>query len=243
MNEKYLYLAINFFSILFPFLFSFYPKSNFSKKWRYLWLAILVPGLFFIVWDEWFTRLGVWGFNPQYLTGTYLFSLPLEEVLFFVCIPYACVFTYEAVNYLIRWRLNQKYTNLITDLLSSGLLLTAAIHYDRWYTAVTFMLLAIFLLLHRWVWKTDVAGKFYVAYLFILIPFFIVNGILTGTGIDDPVVWYNDAENLGIRMGTIPFEDTFYGMLLLMMNVTLFEFLQKRKAGDLHREGARVLRR
>lgn len=229
MKDKFVYLAIDFFSIIFPFIFSFYPKHNFSKKWRYLWVAILVPAIFFVLWDEWFTQMGVWGFTPRYLTGINLGSLPLEEVLFFICIPYACVFTYEAVNYLISWRLSEKYTNLITDLLMFVMLIAGGINIGRWYTGVTFILLAIFLGLHRWVWKTNYLGKFYVAFLFILIPFFITNGILTGTGIEEQVVWYNDAENLGIRMGTIPVEDTFYGMLLLMMNVSLFEYLQKKK--------------
>jgi lycopene cyclase domain-containing protein len=229
LKDKFVYLAIDFFSIIFPFIFSFYPKHNFSKKWRYLWLAILIPAVFFIVWDEWFTQIGIWGFTPRYLTGINLGSLPLEEILFFICIPYACVFTYEAVNYLMAWRLNEKYTNLITDLLMFAMLLAGGINIERWYTSVTFILLAIFLALHRWVWKTNYLGKFYVAFLFILIPFFITNGILTGTGIEEQVVWYNDAENLGIRMGTIPIEDTFYGMLLLMMNVSLFEYLQKKK--------------
>lgn len=229
LNSKYLYLAIDFFSILFPFLFSFYSKARFASKWKYLWIAILLPSLFFIVWDEWFTQLGVWGFNQRYLTGLYFFSLPIEEILFFVCIPYACVFTYEAVNYFISFRLSQKITNLITDLLVVLLLLIGSIQYNQWYTSVTFILTAFFLILHRWAWKSSYLGKFYVAFLFILIPFFIVNGILTGTGIEDQVVWYNDLENLGIRMGTIPVEDTFYGMLLLLMNVSLFEILQKKK--------------
>jgi len=42
-----------------------------------------------------------------------------------------------------------------------------------------------------------------------LIPFIIVNGILTGTGIEGEAVLYNDAENLGLRMGTIPFKTAF----------------------------------
>jgi lycopene cyclase domain-containing protein len=181
------------------------------------------------MWDEWFTQMGVWGFNPRYLTGSYLFSLPIEEILFFICIPYACVFTYEAVNYLISWRMSKKHQDLITDILAGALFLVGVIYFNQWYTSVTFILASIFLNLHRWVWKSDYLGKFYLAFVFILIPFFIVNGILTGTGIEDQVVWYNDAENLGIRMGTIPVEDTFYGMLLLLMNVSLFEYFQKKK--------------
>jgi len=229
LEQKYLYLAIDFFSILFPFIFSFYPKYNFSKKWRYLWLAILLPAIFFILWDEWFTQMGVWGFNPRYLTGIRVSSLPIEEILFFICIPYACVFTYEAVNYLITWRMSRKQQDLITDILAGLLFLLGVIFFDRWYPSVTFILASIYLNLHRWVWKSDHLGKFYVAFIFILIPFFIVNGILTGTGIEEQVVWYNDAENLGIRMATIPVEDTFYGMLLLLMNISLFEFFQKKK--------------
>jgi lycopene cyclase domain-containing protein len=67
------------------------------------------------------------------------------------------------------------------------------------------------------------------AYLFILIPFLIVNGILTGSGIEEPVVWYNDNENLGVRVATIPVEDAFYGILLLVMNVSIFEWLQRKR--------------
>ena len=61
-----------------------------------------------------------------------------------------------------------------------------------------------------------------------LIPFFIVNGVLTGTGIEGNIVWYNDDQNLGIRLGTIPIEDTAYAFSLILMNLFLFYKFKKK---------------
>lgn len=226
--EKYYYLILDILSLAFPLLFSFNSKSNFSKKWKYLGPAIIIPALIFITWDNWFTGMGVWGFNPRYLTGIYVMNLPIEEVLFFLCIPYACVFTYEAVNYFRKSEPLPNNGQRITWILIVGLLAVGIKNYDHWYTGVTCMATAVYLLLLTLVVKPVYLGRFYFAYLFILIPFFIVNGILTGTGLPEPVVWYNHSETLDIRIMTIPVEDTFYGMLLILMNVSIFEELQKR---------------
>ena len=233
MNQRFLYLLLDLFTILFPFLFSFYTPANFSKKWKYLWIAILIPGIIFVIWDEIFTRLGVWGFNPQYLSGIYIGNLPLEEILFFICIPYACVFTYEALNYLIKKDLLLAYAKTISVALILGSTLLGIFNFEKWYTAVTFLALALYIFLLQFVWRVQYLGRFYLSFLFILVPFFIVNGILTGSWIDEPVVWYHDDENLGVRMGTIPVEDVFYGMLLLLMNVSVFEGLQRKQLSDL----------
>jgi lycopene cyclase domain-containing protein len=229
LNPKYLYLSLDLLTILFPFAFSFYSKANFSKKWRYLWVAILIPGIIFIVWDEIFTKMGIWGFNPKYLSGFYLGSLPIEEILFFICIPYACVFTYEAFNYLIKKDLLGSSQKLISTILIILSLVIGLLHTNNWYTCTTFLGLAAYLVLLQFIWKVPYLGRFYFSFCIILIPFFIVNGILTGSWIDDPVVWYNNAENLGIRIGTIPVEDIFYGMLLIVMNVSIFERLQGKR--------------
>jgi lycopene cyclase domain-containing protein len=223
--QKYLYLALDLGSVLVPILFSFHPKKHFASTWR-AWLpAILIPAVVFIVWDEWFTAMRVWGFNPTYLTGVTFGHLPLEEILFFICIPYACLFTYVAVNYLKKEEPLADRGQRITWILIIGLLALGLTNYDRWYTSVTFIALAMFLLYLILVIKPRYLGRFYFSYLFILIPFFLVNGVLTGSWIERPVVWYNDEENLGIRMGTIPFEDTFYGMLLILMSVSIYEGL------------------
>ena len=228
MNSHYLYLLIDFLTILFPMAFSFHPKGNFSKKWKYLAPAICIPAMMFIVWDMAFTKMGVWGFNPNYVVGFYVYNLPIEEILFFICVPYACVFTYEALNYLVKKDMMGKQTTLISALLSMSLLTIGFLNTDRWYTGLTFIACAIFIALLQWKWKMPFLGRFHFSFLFILIPFFIVNGMLTGSGLDEPVVWYNESEMLGLCMGTIPIEDTFYGMLLLLMNISIFESRQNK---------------
>jgi lycopene cyclase domain-containing protein len=228
MNEKYLYLWIDFFTIIFPLAFSFLPINPVYKKWKAILPALTLPAILFLIWDVTFTASGVWGFNPRYITGIYLFNLPLEEVLWFVCIPYACIFSYEAVLFYIKKDIVGYNQKAISSCLVLVLSLVGLIYHERIYTVITFFSMAALIVWTQWIWKPVFLGRFYLAFLFILVPFFIVNGILTGTGLEEPIVWYNNAENLNIRMGTIPIEDTFYGMLLILMNISLFEYLQKK---------------
>ena len=225
--EKYLYLLINIFTVLVPLIFSFYPKAPFYKTWKYLLPAIAIPAIIFIIWDEIFTRLHVWGFNERYLSGIYLGSLPLEEILFFICIPYACVFTYFALNYLIEKDYLFPHQELITSALIVVMLVLGMYNLDKLYTGVTFVFLGLALAFQMLKLRTRYMGRFYFAFTFILIPFFIVNGILTGSFIDEEVVWYNDAQTLALRLGTIPFEDVFYAILLLLLNIGIYEWVKE----------------
>jgi len=95
------------------------------------------------------------------------------------------------------------------------------------YTYITFITLAFVLFLLS-ISKADYLGRFFVSYIIVLVPFLLVNGILTGSLTSEPVVWYNDNFNLGLRIFTIPVEDVFYGMLLILGNVAIYEYLQKR---------------
>ena len=150
-------------------------------------------------------------------------GLPLEEYLFFITIPYASVFTiYVIASYFPGIRLNKAQVNWVSILLIIFLLVLAGIHIDRAYTSVNFIFSAgvigiVFLT------RKDLLSQFFISYGVILIPFGIINGILTGSFIEEQVVWYNDQENLGFRLGTIPFEDIFYGMSLILLNYYLTE--------------------
>ncbi|UBM58896.1 lycopene cyclase domain-containing protein [Marinilongibacter aquaticus] len=224
--RHYLYLLIDLGCILVPFLFSFYRPRAFYKEWKCFFPANLFVAILFVFWDVHFTQIGVWGFNPDYLSGLYLFNLPVEEVLFFICIPYACTFTFFALNYIFPKNALAKYIPGVNLLLVLLLFVLGVRFWDRWYTATSLLSLAAFLLYCQ-IRKVDLSNE-YRAYIAILPFFFASNGILTGSFLEKPIVWYNDLENMGIRMGTIPVEDTFYGFLLILLNIRLYLWCKGR---------------
>ena len=227
MPDKYTYLLVDALCILFPLACSFHPKIQFHKQWRFFALPCIVTAIFFLVWDALFTSAGIWSFNPRYTVGLFLAGLPLEEYLFFFCIPYACVFTYYCVSQFLQLSRFQTAARSTTYVLAAVLLVVALLYPARLYTSLTFLFLAalLYFSIRR---KASFLPSFYVAFAIILLPFFISNGILTGTGLPEPVVIYNNNYNLGIRLFTIPVEDTFYGMLLMLINVTGFDYLHRR---------------
>lgn len=219
---KFTYLLIDLFSVLVPFIFSFHPSLRFYKNWRSLFPAMLLTGGLFIAWDMYFTHLKIWGFNAKYLTGFQIGNLPVEEVLFFLCIPYACVFTYACLNVLIKWKISARTQMVISSLLIAGAVYMALHFLQLSYTSCTFALLALLIFVNQFIFKSKWLSRFYIAYLFLLIPFLIVNGLLTGTGLESPVVWYDPARIVGLRILTIPIEDVFYGMDLILLNVMIY---------------------
>jgi len=226
MND--LYLLLNLGSISVPFLYSFHPRLQLHKRFLWIFVSILLTMAIFIPWDVIFTLHDIWGFNDTYFLRIKFLSLPLEEWLFFICIPFACVFThYALLLYFPNLKLNKTSTKWISSGLMTLLFVLAAVNYDKWYTVINFSLaIPLTYLVYRY--NPKLLQHFLLTFLVMLIPFFIVNGILTGSFIDNQVVWYNNAENLGIRMGTIPVEDSIYAYTLILCNLFLTELFVKK---------------
>ena len=222
-----LYLILNLASFSIPFLYSFEKRMRFIKWWREVFLAISITAFIFLVWDVIFTKNGIWGFNENYLLGINIINLPLEEWLFFICIPYACIFTHYAFQYFFpKLKLAAKTTNTISILLLIILSIVTVVNIQKAYTVYNYSLLIV-ILLYSLITQEKQLKVFYITFLIILIPFFIVNGILTGSFIEGHVVWYNNAENLGIRLGTIPIEDTGYAFSMIFLSIILIEKFKK----------------
>jgi len=223
-----LYFFLNIGSFLIPFLYSFEKRMKYSKRWKVIFPSLVITALFFIVWDIIFTQMGVWSFNPRYHSGIEFFGLPIEEWLFFICIPYASLFIHFSFQYFFpNVALSDSTVKWLYCILMVVIIPVVVFNYDRWYTFVNFSLFILVLTVA--VFKfSEVLKTYFITFLIILIPFLLVNGILTGSFIEEPVVYYNDNENLGIRLGTIPVEDTGYAFTMLLMSLILMKIIEKK---------------
>lgn len=223
-----LYLLINISSFIVPFVYSFEKKMYFIKYWKSVFISIFIVGLFFIIWDIIFTHFGIWGFNPAYHLGIKIWGLPIEEILFFICIPYASIFTHYAFIYFFdKIKLSNKFTKLIIIGLTIIAIIVLIYAFPKKYTTFN-LIIFILLMIYTILTNVKVLARFFITFIIILIPFFIVNGILTGSFIENEIVWYNNQENLNIRLFTIPIDDVIYAFNMLYPTILLIEFFKKK---------------
>jgi lycopene cyclase domain-containing protein len=218
-----LYLKVELFSIAIPLMLSFDKKVSFYKMWKSLIPSIIISGALFVVPDILFTKSGIWGFDPRYHSGIILWGLPLEEWLFFLLIPYACMFIhYVFAFYSHNYCLSDKSVRLISGLLIFFLLLAIVFYNGRIYTLICSIVL-ILLICAANIDKMKVLNSFFLTFPIMLIPFLLVNSILTGTFTENAAIWYDKSTISGIRLLTVPAEDIGYAFCLIIVPLMLNE--------------------
>ena len=224
ISDQFTYLFLNIITLAGPLVLSFDKKVAFHKEWKSFGLSMLFASTLYLLWDIWFTKINVWAFNPKFVVGTWFAHLPLEEYLFFIIIPYACLFIYACLKvYLPQFSLKKGLMPLLLFLIIMAI--TAIIKDpSHLYTTITAGLLCITLTLAIITKNTQNLSHILLAWVVALIPMAYVNGILTSK----PVLIYNDAHNLGIRIGTIPIEDFFYNLVYMLWMILIYEYIKRK---------------
>jgi lycopene cyclase domain-containing protein len=181
---------------------------------------MMIASGIYLIWDILFTKYQVWQFNTEFLINKFIYNLPIEEYIFFLVVPYACLFIYECLKvYFPKIDVRADYIWIGITILS---ILMSIFFYQRIYTLITFGLTALTILaLYKYesVLFTRIKIHLILAWIIALIPMAYVNGVLTSK----PVLIYNNLNNCNFRIGTIPFEDFFYNLLLMIWMIYLYE--------------------
>lgn len=218
-----LYLLINIGIIIIPLLFSFESNLKYYKKIPRVLFSTIVVGIPFIFWDSYSTANDVWNFNRDYVYAVRIFHLPIEELLFFITVPYSILFSYE--TFLFYTKEDSKIVNVLPILITAFISLIAGILLIEYsYTSTILLLFTLGQLIAYFTKpKFIFRKKFSFFILLTFVPFVIVNYFLTSI----PIVNYNPQEILGIRFITIPIEDFIYSISLISFYLYFYE-LSKR---------------
>lgn len=227
---QYTYTLILFFTIIICFIASFDKRLLFNQHFGAFIKAAILVAIPFIAWDVWFTSKGVWWFNTDYTLGIVIAGLPIEEWLFFICIPFSCVFTYYCFDKFFKLDWLSGFNNMIVFATVIVCALVALLHHDKIYTLVTALATMLTVIYLHFIARADWISKASLVYTVLMLGFFPVNGVLTGTGLESPIVNYNPNDFLGIRMLTIPIEDAVYGYTQFLLVIYFFKKFKTNKS-------------
>lgn len=217
------YLLIDLVILFFPLLATFHPKVGYYRRFGSVFFSILSVGSFFVLWDVFFTARGNWFFNSEYLLGVVFMNLPLEELLFFVVVPYSCLFIYESLRVFTTDSV-VFFSRLFYALIGSLMFLLSIFLIDLEYTSVVLFFSSLFLFFASFKLKKMFSSGRYWIYLGLSFCFFVVfNYLLTSM----PIVIYNPKAITGLRFLTIPLEDFVYNYLMLSMYLVSYLFSER----------------
>lgn len=227
LESKWYYSIILLVCLLPVIAISITGRKPFIRKWLLAIASAMITSIFFLPWDILFSRISIWGFNDKYLIGIEILDLPLEEWLFFLVVPFCCIMIYEKVSTSERPQIPYRSVNMYTSFTIAICILILVTYPTQWYTAsVAILGMCLASGLRATVPKYRLLD-YYHAFFWCLIPFLLIDGMLTGLITSEPVVLYNRGEITGHRIFSIPVEDMIYCYGLLMINFVVYRRLRR----------------
>lgn len=219
------YLYLNLAIIAFPLIFSFEKRIKYYKKFKPLAIALLLVGIFFVGWDVFATYRGHWSFNPIYVAEIKLLGLPLEEILFFITVPYSCLFVFDSILHFLGDRKLFSHRKWLFPVIGVLIMLFAFGFCGKDYTVLALLSVGLTILFVSLVNVQLFSSQAYWIYIVLtLFLFLISNYFLTSL----PVVQYSSGAITGFRVITIPIEDFLFNFSMLTNYVTVYIWASRK---------------
>ncbi len=223
---KFEYLLFNLTVVLGPVASQFSRQIKSVSRWRLKLLVNVIVMIPYVIWDA-LVAGSHWQFNTVYTLDFRFFSLPIEEWLFFITVPFGCLLVWETLPQVDRWLARLRSLRHIRNVLYAALPVGIWVFSTgKQYTGLVLCCFG-FVGLMDMLLRTDLLlrPKTYL-YLAIVAGLILVfNGYLTAR----PVVMYGEVYQMGYRIWTIPIEDFGYGFTLMLFNTMLYEKLKDGK--------------
>jgi lycopene cyclase domain-containing protein len=220
MKSEYLIFNILVFSG--PIFFGLQKKFGFRDKIFTAFISAFFSAIPFVFWDALVTNIH-WSFSENYILGIKFWGLPLEEIMFFISVPFACIFLWEMIiqNSQDRFSYNKFYFFSVSA--SFFFLSFLLFYFGKIYSGLVFLSLLVMGIIDFFGSKIAFRRHFHIFSGFVLLAIIIFNGYLTAR----PVVLYSSKYITNLRFFTIPLEDIGYGFSLIYLAIAVYEKLKK----------------
>lgn len=224
MHNTFLY--IDLFLLFIPLLLSLDRKAKVLSNLKSILIASLLVMLVFSEVAIFLTGVKAWNFNEAYIIGVDYRGLPLEAYLFLFLFSFAGLGIYNYLNSRFPKNELQKYALAVSHALMGVCIAMLFFAYTKWFPLITFAFLMMLLIGVEYINTLRFMYKFYRAFVFALIPFFVCYGVICSF----PIITYDAKESLDFSLATIPFENYFLMMGTLLLGVYFMEVLNRKFA-------------
>lgn len=207
----HLYYLLILISIFIPVLIiSILRPIRKLRNFRALLLSTITVAIPYVIWDMLAVHYGLWYFNGRYVIGIFIYGIPVEEIVFFLVVPFATLLIYDGLRIL---DVRIKHYRIPGISLSVVLLAVALLYRTQLYTFSASLAASAALFFGSM--KKDSGFEklsFWIYIMISYIPFFFFDGIMTSL----PVFTYGKGMIWGVRITTIPIEEFIYVFSLLV---------------------------
>lgn len=218
------YLLFNLIVFVPVLILSFKTDVKPHRHWRALLGAFLLVCIPFILWDIWAVRAGHWGFNANYAIDRRIAGLAIEEILFFVTVPFAMIYVWGVIKKFVTNNQIKTWIPLAALSAATGSAVALLILYwGNGYTraAMIATLIAVVVVACSRLLFTK---RFWMFQLALLAIFLVANWVLTAI----PIIVYSNAEIIGTKVLTIPIEDFFFNFAFINLFLVTFNWIDCR---------------
>ncbi|MBN1560122.1 lycopene cyclase domain-containing protein [candidate division KSB1 bacterium] len=212
------YLLLNVIILSGPMILSFDRRVRYVRNWHWAFAAAVATLIPFIIWDSLVSGRH-WWFNQEYTLDFRIMGLPPGEWLFFITVPFACLFIWEIITYFHTGhaiRVIDRLRLVWLLIIPLGVWIALA---GKEYTGIVLLVFSLVMLLDKFL-KTNITldGRYYTFLAIQIALMLIFNGYLTAR----PVVLYDPSYQLNFRIFTIPIEDFIYGISHVTLTIIIY---------------------
>jgi len=219
---RFTFLFIDLLIIGLPILFSFSKRIHFISRFKHVTIATFLVISIFIPWNIAFTTLKIWSYSPSKYLGLTIVEVPIEAYLYYIFTPYLCIFIYVWLTKIIKKNYFKGAHFAVTPFLIAALVLLLLNSFDQTYAAFSLCFL-ILLLFIQLVNGKRYMGKFYLSFVFSIVPLFIVDSLLAALN----VIWFDSKVTLAYKLGYLPLDTLIFDAGLCLLSVMGFEWSQR----------------